>query len=144
MIAVALVALAFGEVIGARQRRGELAVLRALGASRNELRRLLAAEQTVVAGAAILVGAATGVALSPLLAPVLGAGGVADDAGVSTAMSAGAFADAGGLLAGIVVPAGAILTGVGLLLLAAALGALTRGRLAARADVAAVLRGEVR
>ena len=139
MVAVALVALAFGEVIGARQRRGELAVLRALGATRSDLSRLLAAEQTAVAGAAILLGAAAGVALSPLLAPVLGGSGIAEDTGGQTA-----GAVAGGTPAGVVVPVGGILAGVGLLLLAAAVGALVRGRLAARADVAAVLRGEVR
>jgi len=70
---------------------------------------------------------------------VLGGSGIAEDTGGQTA-----GAVAGGTPAGVVVPVGGILAGVGLLLLAAAVGALVRGRLAARADVAAVLRGEVR
>jgi hypothetical protein len=131
----AVIGLGLGEVVGTRRRRGELAVLRALGVSRAELRRLLGAEQALVAGVVVLAGAGLGLALSPLLAPALG--GDAAGAGVGVGVGAGAGA-------GVVVPLGAVAAVTGLLLGVTALGALARGWYAERVDVATALRGEVR
>ncbi|MGB0113374.1 MAG: FtsX-like permease family protein [Ilumatobacteraceae bacterium] len=65
--AVALVGLAMSAVTGARERRSAHAVLRALGASRGELRRWLARETIPLGVVATLVGVCTGMLIAALV-----------------------------------------------------------------------------
>ena len=68
---VALVGLVMSAVTGARDRRSAHAVLRALGASRSELRRWLVRETIPLGIVATLVGVLTGVLISSLVLSAL-------------------------------------------------------------------------
>ncbi|WP_445401076.1 FtsX-like permease family protein [Streptomyces sp. LE64] len=71
--AAALAAVGFGvSTAGAlRERAAEFAVLRALGAPRRQLARLVAVEQSVLVGLALLVGAALGTVLTRAVVPLI-------------------------------------------------------------------------
>ncbi|MFJ8074872.1 FtsX-like permease family protein [Streptomyces sp. NPDC096176] len=78
LLAVALAAAALAAVGFAvsaagslRERSSELAVLRALGAPRRRLARLVAAEQSVLIGIALLVGLALGAVLTRAVVPLI-------------------------------------------------------------------------
>ncbi len=122
---VAVAAAVLGEAVGGRRRRGELAVLRALGLAPGELRRLLAAEQLLVVGASLLTGALAGVALAYVVAPVLAGPAVSAPVAVRPPWVA--------LAAGLLAVAAAV-----------AAASAVRGARAERLDVAAVLREGVR
>jgi hypothetical protein len=64
---VAFVGLLMAAVTGARDRRGANAVLRALGASRRELRQWLLAETVPMGVLSITIGVATGVAIAAVV-----------------------------------------------------------------------------
>jgi hypothetical protein len=125
LAAVTFAAVVLGDAVVGRRRRGELAVLRALGLAPRELRRLLAAEQALVVGASLGTGALLGTGLAYLAAPVLA--GPAAVAPVAVRLPWAAL-------------------GAGLLVVGAAVGAVSavRGRAAERLDVAAALREAVR
>ncbi|MFI7367441.1 FtsX-like permease family protein [Streptomyces sp. NPDC050149] len=78
LLAVALVAAALAAVgfaVGAvgtlRERSGEFAVLRALGAPRRQLARLLAVEQSLLIGLGLLIGLALGAVLTRAVVPLI-------------------------------------------------------------------------
>ncbi len=127
---VAAAAAGLGEVVAAGRRRGELAVLRALGVSGGQLRALVITERLVIGGVAGIAGAAAGWALARLLVPVL-AGPVLP-----------ALVIAPGLVPSWSVPAA---LGVLLSLVAVVAGtAAVRAGAAGRIDTTAALRTQVR
>ncbi|MFF0135684.1 FtsX-like permease family protein [Streptomyces sp. NPDC005227] len=73
VVAAALAAVGFAvSTAGSlRERRGEFAVLRALGAPRRQLARLIAAEQGVLVGLALVVGVALGTVLTRAVVPLI-------------------------------------------------------------------------
>ncbi|MFF9566524.1 FtsX-like permease family protein [Streptomyces sp. NPDC014685] len=73
VVAAALAAVGFAvNAIGAqRERTGEFAVLRALGAPRRRLTRMIAAEQGVLIAIALLVGAVLGTVLNRAVVPLV-------------------------------------------------------------------------
>ncbi|MFD8822449.1 FtsX-like permease family protein [Streptomyces sp. NPDC059605] len=73
VVAAALAAVGFAvNAIGAqRERTGEFAVLRALGAPRRRLTRMIAAEQGVLIAIALLVGAVLGTVLNRVVVPLI-------------------------------------------------------------------------
>jgi putative ABC transport system permease protein len=68
---VAIVGLVMAAVTGARDRRGENAVLRALGASRRELRQWLVRETLPIGVLAVVIGLATGVVIASVVSSAL-------------------------------------------------------------------------
>ena len=68
---VAIVGLVMAAVTGARDRRGANAVLRALGASRRELREWLVRETVPIGVLTMLIGLATGVMLAAVVSSAL-------------------------------------------------------------------------
>jgi hypothetical protein len=104
-LAVALGALLLGDVIAASARRTELVVLRAVGVSSAQLRRLLLLERAVVGGTALLAGLLLGVAVAPVLVPAFV--GVPVLPGLGAAFDVPAIALAAVLLAAAVL-AGAV------------------------------------
>jgi ABC-type antimicrobial peptide transport system permease subunit len=75
-VAVAAAALAAGgfavSAAGARRERSaEFAVLRALGAARRDLARLVAVEQSLLIGAGLLAGLGLGTALTRAVVPLI-------------------------------------------------------------------------
>lgn len=79
--AIVVVILVVASTVGLslRQRRRELALLRAIGATRRQVRRLVAAELGLVTAVAGPIGAAAGMILAGRLTPVLVDGGVVAD-----------------------------------------------------------------
>ncbi|MET9111208.1 ABC transporter permease, partial [Streptomyces zhihengii] len=73
VVAAALAAVGFAvSAAGSlRERSSEFAVLRALGAPRRRLARLMAAEQGVLIGIALLVGVALGAVLTRAVVPLI-------------------------------------------------------------------------
>ncbi|MEU5654530.1 FtsX-like permease family protein [Streptomyces sp. NPDC047737] len=73
VVAAALAAVGFGVgLVGSqRERAAEFAVLRALGASRRRLARMLAAEQGVLIALALLIGLALGAVLTRAVVPLV-------------------------------------------------------------------------
>lgn len=73
VVAAALAAVGFAvSTAGSlRERRDEFAVLRALGAPRRQLARLIAAEQGVLVGLALVVGTALGTVLTRAVVPLI-------------------------------------------------------------------------
>ncbi|MEU8788840.1 ABC transporter permease [Streptomyces sp. NPDC048643] len=73
VVAAALAAVGFAvSTAGSlRERRDEFAVLRALGAPRRQLARLIAAEQGVLVGLALVVGVALGTVLTRAVVPLI-------------------------------------------------------------------------
>ncbi|MEV6202183.1 ABC transporter permease [Streptomyces sp. NPDC051771] len=69
--ALAAVGFAVGSAGSVRERAAEFAVLRALGAPRRRLARLLAAEQGVLIGVGLLVGVALGSLLARVVVPLV-------------------------------------------------------------------------
>ncbi|MEU0371489.1 ABC transporter permease, partial [Streptomyces sp. NPDC006283] len=69
--ALAAVGFAVSAAGSLRERSAELAVFRALGAPRRQLARLVAAEQSVLIGIALLVGLALGAALTRAVVPLI-------------------------------------------------------------------------
>ncbi|MFB6829439.1 FtsX-like permease family protein [Streptomyces hydrogenans] len=69
--ALAAVGFAVGSAGSVRERAAEFAVLRALGAPRRRLARLLAAEQGVLIGVGLLVGLALGSLLARVVVPLV-------------------------------------------------------------------------
>ncbi|MGW7285541.1 ABC transporter permease, partial [Streptomyces sp. NPDC054847] len=69
--ALAAVGFAVSAAGSLRERSAELAVLRALGAPRRQLARLVAAEQTVLIGIALLVGIGLGAVLTRAVVPLI-------------------------------------------------------------------------
>ncbi|MFI9003810.1 FtsX-like permease family protein [Streptomyces sp. NPDC053541] len=69
--ALAAVGFAVGSAGSLRERSREFGVLRALGAPRRQLARLLAAEQGVLIGLGLLVGAALGTVLTRAVVPLV-------------------------------------------------------------------------
>ncbi|MER5735114.1 ABC transporter permease [Streptomyces sp. NPDC002262] len=69
--ALAAVGFAVGSAGSVRERSAEFAVLRALGAPRRRLARLLAAEQGVLIGVGLLVGLALGSLLARVVVPLV-------------------------------------------------------------------------
>jgi predicted lysophospholipase L1 biosynthesis ABC-type transport system permease subunit len=70
-VVLAAVGFAVGAVGSLRERRADLAVLRALGAPRRRLGRAVAAEQAVLVGLALAAGTALGVLLSRAVVPLI-------------------------------------------------------------------------
>ncbi|NJP42011.1 FtsX-like permease family protein [Actinacidiphila epipremni] len=68
---LAAVGFAVGAAGAARERRGEFAVLRALGAPRRQLARMLAAEQALLVLVSLAVGLALGAFLTRLITPLI-------------------------------------------------------------------------
>jgi hypothetical protein len=68
---VAIVGLMMAAVTGARDRRGANAVLRALGASRRELRQWLVRETVPIGILAVVIGLATGVVIASVVSSAL-------------------------------------------------------------------------
>jgi hypothetical protein len=68
---LAAVGFAVGAAGAARERRGEFAVLRALGAPRRKLARVLAAEQALLVLVSLAVGLALGAFLTRLITPLI-------------------------------------------------------------------------
>ncbi|MFI0939024.1 FtsX-like permease family protein [Streptomyces sp. NPDC021020] len=68
---LAAVGFAVGAAGAARERRGEFAVLRALGAPRRQLARMLAAEQALLVLVSLVVGVALGAFLTRLITPLI-------------------------------------------------------------------------
>jgi putative ABC transport system permease protein len=120
-LAVALGAMLLADVVGSTGRRGELAVLRALGLARAQLRRLLLLERVVVGFAALAAGLALGLAVTPVLVPVFTGVPVAEGAGVVVAWPE---------IAAVAVALAAVVVA----------GALAAGRRAARLRPTVVLR----
>ncbi|MFD0070616.1 FtsX-like permease family protein, partial [Streptomyces sp. NPDC127574] len=73
VVAAALAAVGFAvSTAGSlRERRDEFAVLRALGAPRRQLARLIAAEQGVLVGLALVVGVVLGTVLTRAVVPLI-------------------------------------------------------------------------
>ncbi|MFH8724202.1 FtsX-like permease family protein [Streptomyces termitum] len=69
--ALAAVGFAVGSAGSVRERAAEFAVLRALGAPRRRLARLLAAEQSVLIAVGLLVGVALGTLLARVVVPLV-------------------------------------------------------------------------
>ncbi|WP_307706466.1 ABC transporter permease [Streptomyces sp. V1I6] len=69
--ALAAVGFAVSAAGSLRERSAELAVLRALGAPRRQLARLVAAEQTLLIGIALLVGIGLGAVLTRAVVPLI-------------------------------------------------------------------------
>ncbi|MFF2776912.1 FtsX-like permease family protein [Streptomyces sp. NPDC058052] len=69
--ALAAVGFAVGSAGSVRERAAEFAILRALGAPRRRLARLLAAEQGVLIGVGLLVGVALGTLLARVVVPLI-------------------------------------------------------------------------
>ncbi|GGR21106.1 ABC transporter permease [Streptomyces roseolus] len=69
--ALAAVGFAVGVAGSVRERAAEFAILRALGAPRRRLTRLLAAEQGVLIGVGLLVGVALGALLARVVVPLV-------------------------------------------------------------------------
>ncbi|MFJ5707914.1 FtsX-like permease family protein [Streptomyces sp. NPDC093105] len=69
--ALAAVGFAVGSAGSVRERSAEFAILRALGAPRRRLARLLAAEQGVLIGVGLLVGVALGTLLARVVVPLV-------------------------------------------------------------------------
>jgi len=69
--ALAAVGFAVSATGSLRERRAELAVLRALGAPRRRLARMIAVEQGVLAALALVVGAALGTVLTRAVVPLI-------------------------------------------------------------------------
>jgi len=69
--ALAAVGFAVGTVGSLRERAAEFAVLRALGAPRRRLARMIAAEQGVLVGLALLAGAGLGTLLTRAVIPLI-------------------------------------------------------------------------
>ncbi|MEU3604195.1 FtsX-like permease family protein [Streptomyces sp. NPDC035033] len=69
--ALAAVGFAVGSAGSVRERAAEFAILRALGAPRRRLARLLAAEQGVLIGVGLLVGTALGALLARVVVPLV-------------------------------------------------------------------------
>lgn len=69
--ALAAVGFAVSAVGAVRERSREFAVLRALGAPRRQLARLLALEQSVLIGLALLIGVALGTVLTRAVVPLI-------------------------------------------------------------------------
>ncbi|MFF4251693.1 ABC transporter permease [Streptomyces sp. NPDC001663] len=69
--ALAAVGFAVSAAGSLRERRGELAVLRALGAPRRRLARMIAVEQGVLVALALVVGAALGTVLTRAVVPLI-------------------------------------------------------------------------
>jgi hypothetical protein len=69
--ALAAVGFAVSAAGSLRERRAELAVLRALGAPRRRLARMIAVEQGVLAALALVVGAALGTVLTRAVVPLI-------------------------------------------------------------------------
>ncbi|WP_308403878.1 ABC transporter permease [Streptomyces rhizoryzae] len=70
-VALAATGFAVGAAGAVRERTGELAVLRALGAPRRQLARMLAAEQGVLIALALAVGTALGTVLTHAVVPLV-------------------------------------------------------------------------
>ncbi|MFF0479905.1 FtsX-like permease family protein [Streptomyces sp. NPDC004435] len=70
-VALAAVGFAVGAAGSVRERAAEFAVLRALGAPRRRLARLLAAEQGLLIGVGLLVGVALGTLLARVVVPLV-------------------------------------------------------------------------
>ncbi|MFI0896809.1 FtsX-like permease family protein [Streptomyces sp. NPDC020983] len=68
---LAAVGFAVGAAGAARERRGEFAVLRALGAPRRQLARMLAAEQALLVLVSLVVGVLLGAFLTRLITPLI-------------------------------------------------------------------------
>ncbi|MGW5352265.1 FtsX-like permease family protein [Streptomyces sp. NPDC004031] len=68
---LAAVGFAVGAAGAARERRGEFAVLRALGAPRRQLARMLAAEQALLVLVSLVVGVVLGALLTRLITPLI-------------------------------------------------------------------------
>jgi putative ABC transport system permease protein len=66
LVALLAMTLAHGLVTSVRARRGDLAILRALGFSRREIRRVVICEALTLASGGLLVGIPLGVAASSL------------------------------------------------------------------------------
>jgi len=116
-------ALLLGQLASTRGRRGELAVLRAIGLSGMQARRLALAEALLVGGMAVVAGV------------LLGAG----VASWSTGQLSGLGADA----LGAGVRLGAVLTVAGVLALGVLVVAAVRARVAGTAEVGSVVREQV-
>ncbi|MFG3187586.1 FtsX-like permease family protein [Streptomyces omiyaensis] len=69
--ALAAVGFAVGSAGSVRERAAEFAILRAIGAPRRRLARLLAAEQGVLIGVGLLVGVALGTLLARVVVPLV-------------------------------------------------------------------------
>lgn len=69
--ALAAVGFAVGSVGSQRERSAEIAVLRALGAPRRKLARMIAAEQSVLIAIGLLVGALLGALLTRAVVPLI-------------------------------------------------------------------------
>jgi putative ABC transport system permease protein len=74
MIVLLVVASTLG--LSVQQRRREFALLRAVGASRRQIHRMVGAEVLLVAGSAAIVGAGPGIAVAYLLRSAFATGGV--------------------------------------------------------------------
>lgn len=68
---LAAVGFAVGSAGSLRERRAEFGLLRALGAPRRQLARLVAAEQGLLVGIGLLVGAALGTVLTRAVVPLI-------------------------------------------------------------------------
>jgi putative ABC transport system permease protein len=73
---IALLVIASTLALSIQQRRRELALLRAVGASRRQLHRMVGAEILLVAGSAAILGAGPGIMVAYLLRSVFATGGV--------------------------------------------------------------------
>jgi hypothetical protein len=120
-LAVAAGALLLGGVVTRSRRRGEFAVLRAVGFGAGDLRRLLVAERAVVDGSAAIAGCLLGVGFAPLVVPAL--------TGLPPATAPV-----------VAIPWAVAAAIAGLLGAAVALGAVLAGRAAAKVPVTGVLR----
>jgi hypothetical protein len=132
---LAVTVLLLGDVVGARRRRGELAVLRALGAAPGQVRRLVLAEQLGAAGIVALAGVAVGIVLGRLAVPVL-AGPQLISVGGFTAWRVATGPPS------VPWPAVGVVSAVALAAVVAS--ALLRGRWAGRIELAAALREQAR
>ena len=97
-IVLALLAVGFSVVTGARARGQALSRLRTLGLSSGQGRRLLAYELMPLIGLGALVGSAVGAALPTLIGPALGLSAFSDGAEVVLALDPRLAAAAFGLV----------------------------------------------
>jgi putative ABC transport system permease protein len=75
-VMIVLLVVASTLALAIRQRQGELALLRAVGASPRQVHRMVGAEILLVAGSAAILGAGPGVAVAYLLRSAFATGGV--------------------------------------------------------------------
>ena len=116
-------ALLLGQLASLRGRRGELAVLRAIGLSAPQARRLALAEAVLVGGMAAAAGILLGAGLA--------------------SWSTGQLSGLGAAALGAGVRLGAVLAVAGVLALAVLLVAAVRARVAVAAEVPSVVREQV-